>query len=51
MQIKQQSVERRLLTLKEAARDCGISVPMFVRPCPLRPVALGPGDPSFAVLT
>lgn len=43
MQIKQQTGDRRLLTLKEAAHYCGVSVPMFEKHCPLRPVALGPG--------
>ncbi|MGM4872897.1 helix-turn-helix domain-containing protein [Bradyrhizobium sp. 956_D2_N1_5] len=33
----------RLLTLKEAARYCGISVPVFLRICTTKAIALGPG--------
>lgn len=43
MQVRHCTIERRLLTLKEAAHYCGVSVPMFQKHCPLRPVALGPG--------
>ena len=34
---------RRLLTSKEAAEYCGVSVPVFVKLCPVRAVSLGSG--------
>jgi hypothetical protein len=33
----------RLLTRRQAAIYCGISVPTFAAHCPVRPVSLGPG--------
>lgn len=43
MQTKERRIGPRLLTLKEAALYCGVSVSIFRSRCPIRPVALGPG--------
>lgn len=43
MQSKERHVHPRLLTAKDAALYCGVSVSTFRNRCPIRPVALGPG--------
>jgi hypothetical protein len=41
--MKAQIILRRLLNQKQAAAYCGISVPTFVKHCPVPAIALGTG--------
>jgi hypothetical protein len=41
--MKAQIIVPRLLNQKQAAAYCGISVPIFVKHCPVVPIAIGAG--------